>query len=308
MGAANAQTSGNNETSLIQEDYVRPYSSEYPLWSGEAINEAIAIQVATHLAKQGGSIAVRGDVHSYVLDEIDTVTRDLNLSSDWRANCTVDVFSQDGILIAQYSARFTDYGGDGDFISVFLVEPEQFLEGQTYTVKPGFNLASSVMDAVNPEVYFYLTTLPESEFMVENPSIFKVLAENRTFDVPIASNSIIKDFSFNQSEKKISFTVEANAASRTGVAQLAIPSELLWGGIMILRDGLEIPRNEAILAIQEDIFYVVEVNYSHDEQHTIEILGTTAIPEFPVSTAVITVSAALIVSIALFKKRFPGRY
>lgn len=299
----NGTTNEQKSSSSIPDDYVTPYSHQYSEWRGGITNDAIAIQTGTHLAKHGSTMDVFGDINSYVLDELDRVTNDLNISTDWRSNFTIDVFDEDGDVVGQYPAQF--WGGvedEGDFGNGFVVDPALYSEGQEYTVKPGFHLADSVMDAVNPEVRFYLTTLPESEFIVENPSTFQVLAEDRTFDIEIASSSIISDFAFSQSEKKLSFTVEADNASRNGVAQLTIPSELLGGEIMIVRDGQEIPRNEAILVIQEDTFYLAEVNYSHDTPHMIEILGTEVIPEFPI-ILVSLLSSLLIGMVVLVTRR-----
>ena len=242
---------------------------------------------------------VRGDISFDMMIEIDRVTQNLDLPSDWRSNCcTVEVFNQDGVMISQYPLRFIEEQGEvGDFVSSFIVEPGTFSEGQIYTVKPGLNFASNVMNAVNPEAFHFMTNFAESQFIVVIPLIFSVFAENRTFDVQIASNSVINDFSFSQNEKKLSFIVEENAASRDGVVQVTIPKEMLGGEILILVDGKEIPRNEAIVLYHDNTEYDVEINYRHDKKHVIEILGTQAIPEFPISFLVLAGSVAMTVII-----------
>lgn len=307
MMTASAQSSDPNtsvtSSSIIPDDYVTEYYSEYPLW-GVSLKKLVVIQTVTHLAKPGVIMEVRGDISHYIMGEIDRVMQDLDLPVDWRSDCcTVDVFNQDGAVISQYPLKFIgEQADDGDFVSSFIIEPRLFSEGQIYTIKPGFHFASNVMGAVNPEVFFYMTNPQEAQFIVETPVVFNVVAENRTFDVKMASNSVINDFKFSQSAKKLSFTVEENTSSRDGVAQITIPKEMLSGEIMILVDGEEIPRNKAIVLYPDgQTTYDVEVNYRHDDKHTIEILGTKAIPEFPITGLVLVASMVAVLLIARTK-------
>ena len=313
---SSAQNSETNDrltnSAIIPQDYVTEYSSEYymhggaTLWDDDRLKTRVVIQTATHLAKPGSSMVVQGDISHNIMMEIDKVTQNLDLPSDWRSNCcTVDIFNQDGVLISQHPISFIEKQGQvGDFVSSFMVEPGSFLEGQVYTVKPGLHFASNVMDAVNPEVFFHITEPHETHFIVAAPSVFSVFAENRTFNVQIASNSVINDFSFSQSEKKLSFTVDENTASRVGVTQITIPEEMLGGEILLLEDGQQIPLDSAIVVFHDNrTEYDVEIHYLHDTKHVIEILGTQAIPEFPISFLVLAGSVAM--TVIFFSVKLP---
>ncbi len=95
--------------------------------------------------------------------------------------------------------------------------------------------------------------------------------------VDVISNSSVSDFSFNPENALIRFNVDGETGT-TGFCRVTIPKDLLntegnWG---ILVDGTSVAP-----IINDDInnSYIYFI-YNHSTQ-TIEIIGTTAIPEFP---------------------------
>ncbi|HEV8386193.1 MAG TPA: hypothetical protein VGQ03_01085, partial [Nitrososphaera sp.] len=105
----------------------------------------------------------------------------------------------------------------------------------------------------------------------------------KDFEVNVASNSSeVRDFAFEQAEKKIEFTVEGETGTR-GVAQVTLPKELLAGEMTVSIDGRVIAEdsNDVIVTSDTATEMTLEINYPHSE-HTIEIVGTSVVPEFPI--------------------------
>jgi hypothetical protein len=123
------------------------------------------------------------------------------------------------------------------------------------------------------------------EYQLDKTEMVKqVQWEDKKFDVRIITTANISSFEFDQPNKKISF--DTNNTNR--YITLIIPKELL-------QNPYEVFLNEKKLLNHE--FFSDETNawisVKPNETGTVDIIGTSAIPEFPI-TAVLILAAAMI--------------
>src|SRR4029077_15685267 len=143
-------------------------------------------------------------------------------------------------------------------------------------------------------------------FEVISPNAFAVKAEGRDFKVDIASNSTVKNQEFNEQAKKISFHVEGQTGTR-GVTQITIPKALLSGEITVSIDGVVIPPESGDVEVVSDTnqSMTLEINYHHSE-HTVEVSGTSVVPEFPTSALVLAAAIGSIMAALAITNRKTG--
>ena len=112
------------------------------------------------------------------------------------------------------------------------------------------------------------------EYSIDEPKIIKqVNWEDKEFLVEVRTLAEIENFDFNQPLKKISFDVNDNNRYITTV----IPLELLWEPYFVFLDDEKIWYHEYINNGTH-----VWVSMKPVTSGEITILGTTAIPEFPI--------------------------
>ncbi len=120
--------------------------------------------------------------------------------------------------------------------------------------------------------------------------------------VDLISNSTISNFDFqllNSSYADLKFNVTGDTGTQ-GFCRIGIPKALINGSYVITFDGGNI--NPHILS-SNDTYTYFYVSYTHS-QHTIEITGTTTIPEFPTLMITILIAACtLLVTMVCRRKR-----
>jgi nitrous oxidase accessory protein len=120
-----------------------------------------------------------------------------------------------------------------------------------------------------------------------NQDNYPLMAPIKTFDagtwewtqynVDIISNSTLSDFSFNPEGALIRYTVIGETGT-TGFCRVTIPKDLLYADVnwLVLVNGTSVTP-----IVNEDINNTyLYFTYQHSTK-TVEIIGTTAIPEFP---------------------------
>lgn len=120
--------------------------------------------------------------------------------------------------------------------------------------------------------------------LVQKETTEQVEWEESKFDVKIITDVEISSFEFSQPNKKISFIV----ADKDKYVTLIIPLELLGKPYDVFLNGKTIPHSPGYFD-EERILLGIKPN----ETGTVEIVGTTVIPEFPI-TAVLVLAAAMI--------------
>jgi parallel beta-helix repeat protein len=126
-----------------------------------------------------------------------------------------------------------------------------------------------------------------------------VIWKNTAYPVALRGNSTVSTFRFVQSEKKITFIVTGPAGTM-GWCNVTIPKSLLRGSPWkIMLNNTDITPQATITQNQTHTF--IYFTYDH-APHTIQIIGTAAIPEFP-PHIVLATALVLMSIITLLKKK-----
>jgi outer membrane protein assembly factor BamB len=127
--------------------------------------------------------------------------------------------------------------------------------------------------------------------------VFPVTIGGITHNVTVESNSLISGFSFDQSSKTLSFNATGTPGTQAFV-DIAFPTAFLGGPFIVLEDStLRTPIETANAT--HTALYLEYVN----NRHTIEVIGTTVIPEFPT-----IVAATLVLAGVAFLLLFTNRW
>lgn len=156
------------------------------------------------------------------------------------------------------------------------------------------------------DVFVRKYTLPEPTYLTESEETFtdfSVPWNLETYHVTTVSNSTIAGFNFNQPSKQISFNVTGPSGT-VGFCNITIPKTLLkaeplenWAVTIDDSPPLSLSRTEN--ATHASLYFT----YNHST-HTVKIIGTGVIPEFPPAIIMLLfIVLTLIISI-ITKKKF----
>jgi len=111
------------------------------------------------------------------------------------------------------------------------------------------------------------------QFAIDEPVVInEVKWEDQKFDVLIRTSAGINSFNFNQPAKSMSFDI--NTAQR--FVTLIVPLELLWNPYEVYLNDEKIIKHE----FSQNSTHVW-VNIRPNSVGTVQIIGTSAVPEFP---------------------------
>ncbi|HLA22881.1 MAG TPA: hypothetical protein VJZ17_05525 [Nitrosopumilaceae archaeon] len=123
---------------------------------------------------------------------------------------------------------------------------------------------------------------------------FTIETSGYDFEVETVSNFNIQDVQFNRDDKKLTFNI--NSELENNFAEIQIPVNLINGNLTVFVNGQEIfpeiRKNDKIS------FIVLELE--GNGTNTLEIIGTTYLPEF--SSVTLIVMAAAFATLALSRK------
>jgi hypothetical protein len=130
--------------------------------------------------------------------------------------------------------------------------------------------------------------------------LFRVEAAGEEYDITVATNSSITNFEFNEEEKKLSITLDGKNGT-SGETYLAIGT-ILEGDYDVFIDGESVNETDERVSIIDDQTTnqtFISIAYTHSE-HSITIIGTNVVPEFPVPAMFIVAMAVLaIITVAI---------
>jgi hypothetical protein len=138
--------------------------------------------------------------------------------------------------------------------------------------------------------------------------VFQAVADSQTFNITVVTNSTIptQTFNFSQAEKKISFNV-TGLSGTAGFCNITIPRALLYaalGNWAVKIDGTTLPSGNFTVTENGEYAFIY-LNYSHSE-HTIEIIGTWVVPEFP-SAIILPLFMIISLLFLTIRKRFTDK-
>jgi hypothetical protein len=104
---------------------------------------------------------------------------------------------------------------------------------------------------------------------------FSAVWDENTYDVVATSNSALSNFEFNQPTHQVSFNA-SGIPGTNGYCEVVIPKTLLGGPFKVFTGNQQIATTET----ENTTHSFINFTYTHNSD-TIEIVATTAIPEFP---------------------------
>lgn len=126
--------------------------------------------------------------------------------------------------------------------------------------------------------------------------------EDKGFELGTIANAGTCNISFDQGAKRLH--VQTNGeASEEGFFQISLPHEFLGGPYTVLVEGRPIEFKSAFSNATGRDATTVSFQYDGDKVHNIDIIGTTAIPEFgPVAVVAVAIPMAMLM-IVRFKSQ-----
>ncbi|MEM2139984.1 MG2 domain-containing protein [Nitrososphaera sp.] len=285
LQTAAAQSSGSaSATGQIQ----TMYSTSYPKVQADA-DSSFTVQSEYHLYKPGDTVRIEGSMSSEMREETQSDT------------VSVNVKNASGQVVATQNATVDSSGN----YSATITLPAGAQEGE-YSADSKIEVSASVLGLLSADVIAKLEA--SAEFVVGSSASFDVEASGgEQFSVDITSNSNVSEVTLNEEAKRLSFTVEGQTGT-TGAAEVTIPKAMLSGEMTVLIDGqlVTAESNDVILKSQTQTDATFEINYHHSE-HTVEVTGTTVVPEFPLAALIMAAGVASVVGIVAVG-RATGRF
>ena len=120
-------------------------------------------------------------------------------------------------------------------------------------------------------------------------SVQTATVQGSDYDVELLSNSEVSEFSFDEENKKLSFSVDS---ASTGGATVEVGT-VLEGPYVVSIDGS--PAGDKAIMIQDETTGKVLLTISYEQgAHDIEVQGTTVVPEYPLAILVVVVAMAAV--------------
>jgi parallel beta-helix repeat protein len=129
----------------------------------------------------------------------------------------------------------------------------------------------------------------------------RIFWDNKAFPTSLASNSTVSAFTFDQSNKEISF-VATGPANTTGYFNVSMPKMLLSGPWRILLSQRDATSKATI--VENETHTTIFLNCNHSSQN-IELIGTQVIPEYPSTNSFLLAILLLSMTAVIFVRRRP---
>ncbi|MBI3639430.1 MAG: hypothetical protein HY223_03855 [Thaumarchaeota archaeon] len=257
-----------------QAEYHENYKSSYEKMSADSKN-SFTVETDKHLYKSGDDVKIEGSIWSGLITELGGA----NLVS-------IQVLDNNGTIVNDGKSQIN---GDGQYNTEFTL-PDNAKNG-AYTINAKIDVSADLLGSLTLKTQANLQS--STKFVVVSPNAFAVKAEGKDFDVELASNSNVSNLQFDEQAKKISFIVSGETGTK-GITDITIPKSLLSGNISVMIDGQVMSQTDVIETSDTQDKTTLEINYHHST-HTIEVVGTNAVPEFPASVLVMVTAIGLLV-------------
>lgn len=126
-------------------------------------------------------------------------------------------------------------------------------------------------------VFTVLIVIVPHAYGVESPGLKKIITIETggyQFDVDVVSTFQLNQIDFSKDDKKITFYITNGITNN--LAEIQIPINLINGDLTFFLDGQEIfPQVR-----QNDQISFVILEFEGEGEHTLEVIGTTYLPEF----------------------------
>jgi hypothetical protein len=131
--------------------------------------------------------------------------------------------------------------------------------------------------------------------------VFYPYIDSKDYPVTVDSDSTILGFEFNQTERQLSLNVTGKTGT-SGSCDVVVPGNLLWGTFSLSMDGYALVEGDDYSQTYNGTHYTFHISYIHST-HTIEIIGSEGIPEFPAWMILPLFMTATLLVVILYRKR-----
>lgn len=247
-------------------------------------DDSFTIQSEKHLYKPGEEVKLEGTIWSGLISTVGGIN-------------TVSIQVADNNDTTVYSGQ-NQVDSNGEYSADFTL-PSDAKQG-AYTISAKADVNANVLSTLTLQTQASLTS--SAKFVVVSQNAFAVKAEDKDFEVDVATNSTVSDLKFDEQAKKVSFTVSGDSGTK-GVSDVTIPKSLLNGNFTVMIDGQVMSPDDIVVTSDTQDQTTLELNYHHST-HEIDIVGTNAVPEFPVSALAMTLAMTSAIIAATFGARF----
>lgn len=273
----------NDHASSNESESHGHYKNTYEKISASSDDE-FTVQAQQHLYKPGDNVTVQGSLWSGLMASLGNVS-----------TVSIQVKDNDGNLVYDGKGQVD---ASGAYTAQFQL-PADSKKG-AYTVDATADVSSDVLGTLGLKEKGGLDST--TKIVVVSPNSMSVKAEGHDFDVQVASNSTsVGNLNFDEQNKKLSFTVQGDAGTK-GVTEVTIPKSLLSGDLTVMIDGRAMAQSDVVETASTDTQTTLELNYHHST-HQIDIVGTSAVPEFSSLASLVLVASILAVVVLSYKVR-----
>ncbi len=136
---------------------------------------------------------------------------------------------------------------------------------------------------------------------LDHPGIkwnWKIKTDNYTFIVDTTSNYDMKNVTFNKSNKELIFS---GASDHTGnIAEIEISHNLIGGNLTVFQNSKQIFP----LIINSGNYSLVVLKFNETGNSTVNVIGTTYLPEFASIVPIVMMASFVIVFLTLRVRKF----
>ena len=214
---------------------------------------------------------------------------DAQSSGSPAVNETVSLSSLDGIITANHLSY------------VSTDENQTYSEDYYWERSTGLMLKWTISGTEVVEDTGQIETVTVHFQRVDLQHLFYPFIDNKEYAVTVDSNSTILGFEFNQTEKNLSMNV-TGISGTAGYCNVLIPDGLLFGTFSLSNDGYPLVEGTDYSKTHEGGYYKFNINYIHSS-HTITIVASDAVPEFPSWLILPLFMAAMLMATIVYRKR-----
>lgn len=127
---------------------------------------------------------------------------------------------------------------------------------------------------------------------------FTIETSGYDFEVETVSNFNIQDVQFNRDDKKLTFNI--NSELENNFAEIQIPVNLINGNLTVFVNGHEIFPE---IRKNDKISFIV-LEFGGNGTNTLEIIGTTYLPEFSSAALIVMGTAFTIMALSRKVRKF----
>ena len=196
---------------------------------------------------------------------------------------------------------------DTTYVEVGLITQNVYLESTAWGLTADWGKADSDEEAMRESLGLTGETHlhPASIITVGHPSTYlhKTMWNETIYPVETKTNSTLLNFTFDQTNKKITFNV-SGPSDTIGFCNVTIPNTLVWGDFTVLIDG-----NSPTSLTQKDNATHISLYFTYQLLSTrkVQMIGEHVIPEFSTWIPVLLMFLALTVAIVICQHARRGK-